>query len=61
MGKTESFFNFAEAMAESMVEPHRMTDNFTGEKVTLVAGSFVFHAAQSVKPELPYHRKGAFQ
>jgi hypothetical protein len=35
-----------------MVEPHGVADNFRGKTVTLVAGGFGFHAAQSAKPEL---------
>jgi len=35
-----------------MVEPNRMTDNFRGKAMTLVAGRWLFHAAQSAKPEL---------
>ena len=35
-----------------MVEPHGMTDNFRGKTVTLVAGCWHFHAAQSDKPKL---------
>ena len=42
----ESFFNLAEAQAESAVEPHRMTDTCRG----IVAGSLVFHAAQPANP-----------
>ncbi len=34
----EEFFDFAKAEAEPMVEPNRMTDNFRGKPVTLVAG-----------------------
>ena len=37
---------------ESMVKLHRMTDNFRGKTVTLVAGCWHFHAAQSEKPKL---------
>ena len=48
----ESFFNFAEAQTESMVEPHGVADNFRGETMTLIAGCWLFHAAQSAKPEL---------
>ena len=48
----EEFFDFTKAEAEPMVEPHGMTDNFRGKPVTLVAGRLLFHAAQSVKPEL---------
>ncbi len=48
----ESFFNFAEAQTESMVEPHGMTDNFIGKPVSLVAGCWLFHAAKSDKPKL---------
>jgi hypothetical protein len=29
-----------------------VTDNFRGEPVTLVAGGWLVHAAQSAKPEL---------
>jgi hypothetical protein len=35
-----------------MVEPHGVADNFRGKPVTLVAGCWLFHAAQSAKPEL---------
>ena len=35
-----------------MVEPHGVTDNFRGKPVTLVAGCWLFHVAQSAKPEL---------
>jgi hypothetical protein len=48
----EEFFDFTEAQTEPMVEPHRMTNNFRGKPVTLVAGCWLFHAAQSAKPEL---------
>jgi len=48
----EQFFDFTETQAESMVEAHGVTDNFRGEPVSLVAGGWLFHAAQSAKPEL---------
>jgi len=35
-----------------MVEPHGVTDNFRGKPMTLVDGCWLFHAAQSAKPEL---------
>jgi len=41
-----SFFT----MREPMIEPDSVTDNFRGKTVTLVAGRWLFHAAQSVKP-----------
>jgi hypothetical protein len=49
---SQEFFDFTKAEAESMVEPDGVTDNFRGKPVTLVAGSWLFHAAQSAKPEL---------
>jgi len=48
----EEFFHFTEAQTESMVQPGGVTDNFRGKTVTLVAGCWLFHAAQSAKPEL---------
>jgi hypothetical protein len=48
----EEFFDFTKAEAEPMVEPNGMTDNFRGETMTLIAGCWLFHAAQSAKPEL---------
>jgi len=38
--------------AEPMVQPDGVTDNFRGQTVALVAGRWLFHATQSVKPEL---------
>jgi hypothetical protein len=35
-----------------MVQPDGVTDNFRGKTVTVVAGCWLFHAAQSDKLEL---------
>jgi len=35
-----------------MTEPDGVTDNFRGKAMTLVAGGWLFHAAQSAKPQL---------
>jgi hypothetical protein len=48
----EQFFHLTEAQTKTMVEPHGVTDNFGGKAMTLVAGCWLFHAAQSVKKEL---------
>ncbi len=48
----EEFFDFTKAEAEPMVEPDGVTDNFRGKAMTLVVGYWLFHAAQSAKPEL---------
>jgi hypothetical protein len=48
----EEFFHFTKAETESIVEPHGMTDNFRGKAMTLIAGCWYFHAAQSAKHEL---------
>jgi hypothetical protein len=48
----EEFFDFTKAEAEPIVEPHGVADNFRGKAMTLVAGCWLFHAAQSAKPEL---------
>ncbi len=43
----QSLFDFTETEAEAMREPDGMTDNFRGKTVSLVAGVFGVHAAQS--------------
>jgi hypothetical protein len=48
----KEFFDFTKAEAEPMVEPDGVTDNFRGKAMTLVAGCWLFHAAQSAKWEL---------
>ena len=48
----QEFFNFAEAQAEAMIQPHGVTDNFGRKTMALVAGGFGFHAAQSAYPKL---------
>jgi len=48
----EEFFHFTKAETESIVEPHGMTDYFRWKTVTVVAGWWLFHAAQSAKREL---------
>lgn len=48
----EEFFDFTKAETKPMVEPHGVADNFRGKSMTLVAGCFGFHAAQSAKCEL---------
>ena len=48
----EEFFDFTKAEAEPMVEPDGVTDNFRGKSMTLVAGCWLFHVAQSAKPTL---------
>jgi hypothetical protein len=45
----EEFFDFTKTQAESMVEPHGVTDNFRGKPVTLVTGCFMSHAASLPK------------
>jgi hypothetical protein len=35
-----------------MVQPDGVTDNVRGKPVTVVAGCWLFHAAQHAKPEL---------
>ncbi len=49
---SQEFFDFTKAEAESMVEPHGVADNFRGKTMTLIAGCWLFHAAQSAKCEL---------
>ncbi len=48
----KQLFDFAEAEAEAMVQPHGVADNFRGKTVTLVTGCCGFHGAQSAKSEL---------
>jgi hypothetical protein len=48
----EEFFHFTEAQTKTMVQPDGVTDNFRGKTVTVVTGCWLFHAAQSAKPEL---------
>ncbi len=48
----QEFFHLTKTEAEPMVEPNGVTDNFGGEPVTVVAGCWLFHAAQSAKSEL---------
>ena len=50
--QSQYFFDLTKAETESMVEPHGVANNFRGEPVTLVAGGWLVHAAQSAKPEL---------
>jgi hypothetical protein len=48
----EEFFHFTEAQTKTMVQPDGVANNFRGKPVTVVAGCWLFHAAQSAKPEL---------
>jgi hypothetical protein len=48
----KQFFDLSEAEAEPMVEPHGVADDFRGKTVTVVAGCWLCHTAQSAKPEL---------
>jgi hypothetical protein len=48
----EEFFDFTETEAEAVIQPHGVTDDLRGEPMTLVAGCWLVHAAQSAKPEL---------
>jgi hypothetical protein len=48
----QEFFDLTEAETESMIEPNRMADNFRRKAMTLVAGLFGFHEAQSATSEL---------
>jgi len=48
----EQLFHFTETEAEPMIEPDGVTDDFRGKPMTLVAGCWLFHVAQSAKPEL---------
>ena len=42
---SQQFLNFTKAEAESMVEPHGVTDDFGRKTMALVAGCFGFHHA----------------
>jgi hypothetical protein len=48
----QQFFHFSQAETESMIPPDGMADNFGGKSMTVVAGLYVFPAAQSAKREL---------
>ena len=48
----EEFFHFTEAQTKTMVHPDGVTDDFRGKTMALVAGCWLFHVAQSAKPEL---------
>ena len=48
----KQLFDLSETEAEPMAQLDGVTADFRGKTVTLVAGSLVFHAAQSAKPEL---------
>ena len=48
----KQLFDFAEAEAEAMVQPHGVADNLREETVTVVTGCGGFHGAQSAKSEL---------
>ena len=48
----QKFFPLTKTEAEPMVQPDGVADNFRGKAMTLVAGCWLFHAAQSAKPEL---------
>ncbi len=41
-----------EAKTESMLEPDSMADDSGRKAMALIAGCWLFHAAQSAKPEL---------
>jgi len=45
----EEFFDFAKAKTEPMVGPHGVANHFRGKAMTLIAGCWLFHAAQSAK------------
>ncbi len=47
-----SCFDLTEAETKAMVQPHGMTDNFIRKSMTVIAGRWLVHAAQSAKPEL---------
>ena len=48
----QQFFDFTETEAETMVPPDGVANNFRGKAMTLVAGIFGFHAAQSAKRQV---------
>jgi hypothetical protein len=52
LGKTSSLAIWDHQLGIRHAQPNSVTDNFGRKTVTLVAGCWLFHAAQSDKPEL---------